>query len=301
MMKGAKRKNKEFGIYEAFLIAFCFHILIFFLGAYFPNKISKIVYGPMPIKERKMQKPLEFTFVEVPEKKIEIMRKKPAPLLSDKDRVAAERPRNYDQEALPIPQMEGASKNLIINKALTPEEKRDNDVIEKRAEKTEIPNKTEEGEGIISEEKSLRAINPKKLAESLRNLDKYLPNELLNNPKSSYEAEAPPDNELWLDTQGVDLGPWAKKVYIRVRNNWIIPLAAKLGFKGKVSIDFEVLRDGTVQNLLIKTPSGIMSFDQAALNALAMSNPLPPLPEVYPKPLLKGRFTFYYNITPDEK
>jgi len=300
-MKEVKKKNNEFNIYEAFLIALCFHILIIFLGAYFPNKISKIVYGPMPIKERKSQKPLEFTFVEVPEKKIEIV-KKPAPLLSDKDRVAAaERPKNYDQQAPPIPQMEGTSKNLIINKALAAEENKNKGMVERSEEEAPTMNKIEQSEGTISEEKSLRVANPKKLAESLRNLDKYLPNELLNNPKSSYEAEAPPDNELWLDTQGVDLGPWAKKVYIRVRNNWIIPLAAKLGFKGKVSIDFEVLRDGTVQNLLIKTPSGIMSFDQAALNALAMSNPLPPLPEVYPKPLLKGRFTFYYNITPDEK
>src|SRR4030042_4136128 len=98
----------------------------------------------------------------------------------------------------------------------------------------------------------------------------------------------PPDSDLWLDTQGVDLGPWARQVHIRVRDNWIIPLAAKLGFKGKVSIDFEVLRNGTIKNLFITTESGVMAFNQAALNALAMSNPLPPLPAVYPKPILKG-------------
>ncbi len=296
-----KQNKQEKTILYAFIIAIILHIIFFYIGIKYPA-----VFAMPPIENLQITnaqaKPLELTFVDVPEKEVKIKQLNKDALASDKDRIsAAEAPKHFDPNANKLPEMHGDSKNIVIPSQIQkpdiiPPKQEENIEEEIKPEKEFLQSDTE---GISSKSKP---IERKKLAESLRNLDKYIsPPEMRDNPTSSYEPEIPPDSDLWLDTQGVDLGPWARQVHIRVRNNWIIPMAAYLGFKGKVSIDFEVLRNGTIKNLRISSQSGIMSFDQAALNALAMSNPLPPLPDVYPKPILKGRFTFYYNMESYEK
>lgn len=297
-----KSTNKEKTLYYAFIIAILLHIFFFYIGIKYPAVLS------MPISlqnqlDKKETKPLEFTFVDIPEKEIEFKKLNKDALPSDRDRIsAAIAPKHFDPNANKLPEMHGKSKNLVL-----PSQIQQNQMAPHQNKQETLSNAEHQNELSQLAQKNMNLDNAKtldrnKLAESLRNLDKYISNaEMRNNPTSSYQPEIPPDSNLWLDTQGVDLGPWARQVHIRVRNNWIIPMAAHLGFKGKVSIDFEVLRNGTIKNLIVSSQSGIMSFDQAALNAIAISNPLPPLPMVYPKPILKGRFTFYYNMEPYEK
>jgi TonB family protein len=137
--------------------------------------------------------------------------------------------------------------------------------------------------------------NPKKLAESLGNLDQFLG----SGGGSGSGGDLPSGDSgsgVFFDTQGFDLGPWANRVVAIVRSNWIVPVAAELGVKGVVGVSFQVERSGRIINIRVISTSGTPSFDQAAVNALKTSNPFPALPPDFPRTVLPGVFRFYYNL-----
>ena len=83
--------------------------------------------------------------------------------------------------------------------------------------------------------------------------------------------------EVLTDTQGVDFGPYLSRVLQAVRMNWynIIPEEARppLLKKGKVSIEFVILKDGKVAGMKIVGPSGDVSLDRAAWGGITASLP----------------------------
>jgi len=105
--------------------------------------------------------------------------------------------------------------------------------------------------------------------------------------------------EVLTDTQGVDFGPYLQRVLQAVRMNWynIIPEEARppLLKKGKVSIEFVILKDGKVAGMKIVGPSGDVSLDRAAWGGITASLPFAPLPNEFHGPYLGLRFHFYYN------
>jgi TonB family protein len=100
------------------------------------------------------------------------------------------------------------------------------------------------------------------------------------------------------DTRGVDFGPYLARVVFNVRRNWysMIPVAARLGQKGRVAIVFEILKDGSVPELRLVASSGSDSLDRAAVGAIRGSNPFPPLPEEFTGNHLVLQFIFLYNM-----
>jgi TonB family protein len=109
--------------------------------------------------------------------------------------------------------------------------------------------------------------------------------------------------EILSDTMGVDFGPYLARVLHDVRNNWynLIPEVARapLMKKGKVSIQFAILKDGSVAGMQLEAPSGDVSLDRAAWGGITASNPFPPLPSEFGGQYLALRFHFYYN--PDRR
>jgi TonB family protein len=100
------------------------------------------------------------------------------------------------------------------------------------------------------------------------------------------------------DTRGVDFGPYLARVVFSVRRNWysMIPVAARLGQKGRVGIVFEILKDGSVPELRLVASSGSDSLDRAAVGAIQGANPFPPLPEEFTGNHLVLQFIFLYNL-----
>jgi TonB family protein len=98
---------------------------------------------------------------------------------------------------------------------------------------------------------------------------------------------------------GVDFGPYLARVLHDVRENWyrIIPESARAPImkKGKVSIEFAILKDGQVAGLRIVGPSGDVALDRAAYGGITASQPFPPLPSEFGGQYLALRFHFYYN------
>jgi len=101
------------------------------------------------------------------------------------------------------------------------------------------------------------------------------------------------------DTMGVDFGPYLARVLHDVRQNWynIIPEAARapLMKKGKVSIEFAIMKDGRVAGMQLTGASGDVSLDRAAWGGITASNPFPPLPSEFGGQYLQLRFHFFYN------
>lgn len=105
--------------------------------------------------------------------------------------------------------------------------------------------------------------------------------------------------EILSDTMGVDFGPYLARVLHDVRLNWynLIPEIARppIMKKGKVSIEFVIMKDGSVKGMRLMSPSGDVSLDRAAWGGIIGSNPFPPLPGEFSGPYLALRFHFYYN------
>jgi TonB family protein len=73
---------------------------------------------------------------------------------------------------------------------------------------------------------------------------------------------------------------------------------AAMSLKGHVVITFNVHRNGALTDLTVVGPSEVSAFNNAALNALVLSNPTMPLPAEYPDERAFFTVTFFYNETP---
>ena len=102
--------------------------------------------------------------------------------------------------------------------------------------------------------------------------------------------------EILSDTQGVDFGPYLQRILQDVKANWyhLIPESAEMK-KGKLAIDFAIMKDGHVQGLAVVATSGDPALDRPAYGSITASDPFPPLPSEFTGPYLQLRFRFYYN------
>jgi TonB family protein len=105
--------------------------------------------------------------------------------------------------------------------------------------------------------------------------------------------------DILSDTMGVDFGPYLQRVLHDVRMNWynLIPESAKAPImkKGKVSIEFAIMKDGRVQGMTLIGSSGDVALDRGAWGGITASDPFPPLPSEFGGQYLALRFHFFYN------
>jgi protein TonB len=100
-----------------------------------------------------------------------------------------------------------------------------------------------------------------------------------------------------LEAGDSELAWYRDSVTAALYGHWVKPILEGVGEPYEVSVTFDILRDGSLQNLRIEQPSGIPSFDRSALRAVADASPFPPLPRDWSKPLLSARFQF--RLFPD--
>jgi outer membrane biosynthesis protein TonB len=103
------------------------------------------------------------------------------------------------------------------------------------------------------------------------------------------------------DTMGVDFGPYLDRVLHIVKQNWIneIPEGARYK-KGKLAIEFAILKDGRVAGMQRVASSNDITLDRAAWGGITASNPFPPLPAEFKGQYLALRFYFYYNMDQED-
>jgi TonB family protein len=104
---------------------------------------------------------------------------------------------------------------------------------------------------------------------------------------------------LFFDPEGADFTVWINHFKNEVYRNWIVPQAAALGFRGHVDLEFTVERDGAISAIRMLKPSGTVSLDRAAENALRGARLLP-LPQDFAPLRVTIQVTFFYNEGPRE-
>jgi len=104
--------------------------------------------------------------------------------------------------------------------------------------------------------------------------------------------------QLKSDPMGVDFQPYLLQVLAAVKLNWsaVFPTAAKLGMRGLVTLEFSILKDGTVQKIVFDAQSGSIALDQASVSAISASNPLPSLPRDFKGERIVLQMSFMYNM-----
>jgi TonB family protein len=132
------------------------------------------------------------------------------------------------------------------------------------------------------------------LGEAMRNLQRYVQREALNNPGGGDTKFGP---FIQFDTKGVEFGPWIRAFVAQVKRNWFIPDAA-MALRGHVVLQFNVHKDGRITDVAVVGPSNVAGFNNASHNAILASNPTAPLPPDYPADKAFFTVTFYYNEEP---
>src|SRR6202047_3717608 len=106
--------------------------------------------------------------------------------------------------------------------------------------------------------------------------------------------------EILTPTEGVDFSDYMKRVVASVRRNWyaVMPESAQLGDRGRVALQFRIMRDGSVTTGEPTRLSGLgeVPRDRAAVSAIRSSNPFEPLPPAFSGPYIELRFYFLYNL-----
>ena len=106
--------------------------------------------------------------------------------------------------------------------------------------------------------------------------------------------------EMLTPTEGVDFTGYLARVLASVKRNWyaVIPESARLGERGKVVLQFRILRNGVVPEAepAMMGSSGKEPLDRAAVSSIRASTPFEPLPTAFSGPYIELRFTFLYNL-----
>ncbi len=106
--------------------------------------------------------------------------------------------------------------------------------------------------------------------------------------------------ELLTPTEGVDFSTYIARVLASVKRNWyaVMPESAQLGEKGKVVLQFRIMRNGVVPEPepAMVGSSGKDPLDRAANSSIRASTPFEPLPTAFSGPYIELRFIFLYNI-----
>jgi TonB family protein len=101
-------------------------------------------------------------------------------------------------------------------------------------------------------------------------------------------------------TEGVDFTNYLARVVASVKRNWlsIMPESARLGDRGRVTLQFRIMRNGSVPDAepLLMGTSLKEPLDRAALSSIRASTPFEPLPPAFSGPFIELRFIFLYNM-----
>jgi len=83
----------------------------------------------------------------------------------------------------------------------------------------------------------------------------------------------------------------------RIRSKWVYPRpAGERGIEGNLVIDFYIANDGHLEHVQLTRSSGSVGLDDAALTAVKLAQPFPPVPDGLCKETLGITGAFRYEI-----
>lgn len=117
-------------------------------------------------------------------------------------------------------------------------------------------------------------------------------------PKEKNEGKSTVANDkVRLDVKEFPFSYYLALLQSRIQANWEPPFnSARQAISKKAVVYFKIHRNGQVTDLRLESKSGDYLFDQAALRAVTLANPLPPLPYDFPEPSLGVHFEFEQGL-----
>jgi TonB family protein len=99
-------------------------------------------------------------------------------------------------------------------------------------------------------------------------------------PSLPWAHVGPPglSGQVQVDAKDFEFTYYLMLVRNRVAQNWAPPAGLGTGAGTQAVAYFQIQRDGSVQSLKLESGSGLEYFDRSVLRAVALSDPLPPLP-----------------------
>lgn len=115
-------------------------------------------------------------------------------------------------------------------------------------------------------------------------------------PRAGGGASGPPrGGRVVPDIVRYDFTPWANEVVIRIQKNWSLGQEAFVGYIGEVGVTVMMSKAGELLDVEIGESSKIDLLDQAAVKAVRLSAPFPPLPPDFPNSSLEMYLVFQYG------
>ncbi len=110
--------------------------------------------------------------------------------------------------------------------------------------------------------------------------------------RGGVEGEAIP-----LDTPEPKYQDYFNKVRERIKSKWVYPRpAGERGIEGELLIEFHIAKDGRLAFIELRHSSGTAILDDAALTAVKLAQPFPPVPDDIAKQTLAINGQFRYQI-----
>jgi protein TonB len=100
-----------------------------------------------------------------------------------------------------------------------------------------------------------------------------------------------------LDTPEPKYQDYFNKVRERIKSKWVYPRpAGERGIEGELLIEFHISKDGRLEFIELRRSSGTAILDDAALTAVKLAQPFPPVPDDIAKRTLAINGQFRYQI-----
>ena len=100
-----------------------------------------------------------------------------------------------------------------------------------------------------------------------------------------------------LDTPEPKYQDYFNKVRERIKSKWVYPRpAGERGIEGELLIEFHIAKDGRLEFIELRHSSGTQILDDAALTAVKLAQPFPPVPDEIAKRTLAINGQFRYQI-----
>lgn len=116
-------------------------------------------------------------------------------------------------------------------------------------------------------------------------------------PADAWKRVAARDGTVVVDVSQPHFQPYFSTIRERVRSKWVYPRAAgERGLEGNLMVDFFIAKDGRLEHVQLARSSGTAILDDAALTALKLAQPFPPVPESLCKETLGLTAPFRYEI-----
>ncbi len=294
------KRQREITLFESLLIAVFLTLLLFFVSdrLFFAPFLKKI--KTLLTDRNYTGKEIKFTFVDLPEE-TPVKENPDAKLFSDISRRAS----GGKGKKSDNPFSKGNVKEVVIKKGSlvksrkmqtlpqkerVAEKSKNREKGEKAKEEQFLNNEIAKKEG----EKQKQTLSSKRQPLlNTENLFSVTKPEIYSNEKGGFVM---PGN-FSIDTQGFDLGPYAKIIQQKVKSNWIVPpIVHKLYLKGTVQVAFSIDKNGNISDLRFLKKTGLDALDMAAFYAIKYSNPFPPLPSFIKDDKIHVKWTFYYYV-----